>query len=141
MLDVCRGVRPPFDPSRVVAEFAKLLKAYRCHSVTGDRYAGEWVREQFSKVGIDYRHSEMSKSELYLEALPLFTTGAVDLLDYQPLTTELMQLERRTARSGRDSVDHPPQGHDDHANSCCGCLALLSSAASQRIILVELEGY
>src|SRR5437867_2159767 len=76
VLDVCRGMRPPFDPSAVVKEFCNLLKQYRCFSVVGDRYAGEWVREQFSQQGITYQHSERSKSELYLEALPLFTTGA-----------------------------------------------------------------
>ena len=74
--------------------------------MTGDRYAGEWVVEAFAKHHVHYRHSER-KSELYLESLPLFAQGAVDLLDYQPLTMELMQLERRTARAAK-SVDHPP---------------------------------
>ena len=141
ILDVIRGVRPPFDPSAVVQEYAALLKSYRCYTVTGDRYAGEWVREQFSQHGINYRHSEQSKSELYLEALPMFTTGAVDLLDYQPLAIELMQLERRTARSGKDSVDHPPGGHDDLANSACGCLTLLATKTRQRFTTAKLIGW
>jgi hypothetical protein len=141
VLDVLRGIKPPFDPSAVVKEFCYVLKSYRVSSVTGDRYAGEWVREQFSQHGVTYRHSERSKSELYLEALPLFTTGAVDLLDYQPLTVELMQLERRTARSGRDSVDHPPQGRDDHANAACGCLALLAALSRNQVYVVRIEGF
>jgi hypothetical protein len=124
VLDLCRGIRPPFDPSLVVREYATLLKTYRCYTVTGDRYAGEWVRESFSKCGITYRHSELTKSEIYLEALPLFTQGSVDLLDDQRLILELMQLERRTRSSGRDNVDHPPGGHDDHANAACGALVL-----------------
>lgn len=131
VLDVCRGVKPPFDPSQVVAEFAALLKAYRCFSVVGDRYAGEWVVEAFRKAGIHYRHSDLTKSELYLECLPLFAQGAVDLLDAPPLQMQLQQLERRTSRSGRDSVDHPPGGHDDHANACCGVLALLAAQSRQ----------
>lgn len=131
VLDVCRGVKPPFSPESVVKEYAVLLKSYGCHSVVGDRYSGEWVREAFSKEGIYYRHSDLTKSELYLEALPLFTQGCVDLLDVPALTTELSQLERRTTRSGKDSVDHPPQGRDDFANSCCGCLALLASTQAQ----------
>lgn len=141
ILDVCRGVKPPFDPSRVVAEFAALLKAYRCYSVVGDRYSGAWVIEVFSKAGIDYRHSGLTKSELYLECVPLFSQGSVDLLDTQPLTVELMQLERRTARSGRDSVDHSHQGHDDLANACCGVLALLASAAQNRPCEIRIEGF
>lgn len=127
VLDVCRGIKPPFSPESVVKEYAALLKSYRCSSVTGDRYSGEWVREAFSKEGIHYRHSELTKSDCYLESLPVFSQGVVDLLDVPTLTTELMQLERRTSRSGKDSVDHPPQGRDDHANACCGVLALLAS--------------
>ena len=64
VLDVCRGIRPPFDPSQVVKEFCATLKAYRCYEVTGDRYSGEWVVEAFSKHGITYQHSELTKSEL-----------------------------------------------------------------------------
>jgi len=33
-------------------------------------------------------------------------------------------LERRTVRGGRDSIDHPPNTHDDLANAIaglCGC--------------------
>ncbi len=127
VLDVCRGIKPPFSPESVVKEYAALLKSYRCSSVVGDRYSGEWVVEAFSKEGIHYRHSELTKSECYLESLPVFSQGVVDLLDVPVLTTELMQLERRTSRSGKDSVDHPPQGRDDHANACCGVLAMLAS--------------
>ncbi|MGQ0555962.1 MAG: hypothetical protein ACT4PN_08480, partial [Nitrospiraceae bacterium] len=127
IVDAIRGVKPPFSPEAVVKEYAALLKSYRLSSVVGDRYSGEWVREAFSKEGVYYKHSDLSKSELYLESLPLFTTGLVDLLDHQPLILELQQLERRTSRSGRDSVDHPPQGRDDHANAACGVLAMLAS--------------
>jgi hypothetical protein len=74
-------------------------------------------------------------------ALPLFAQGVVDLLDVKQLTLELMGLERRTARSGKDSVDHPPQGHDDHANACCGCLALLASAESMQAHMVRIVGF
>lgn len=128
-LDVCRGRRPPFSPEAVVIEFAALLKSYGLHVITGDRYAGQWVVEAFNKHGITYRHAEKSKSEIYLEAEPLFAQGAARLLDNRQLLTELRQLERRTARSGKDSVDHPPRGHDDLANAACGALWLASQSA------------
>ena len=35
---------------------------------------------------------------------------------------QLVGLERRTARSGRDTVDHTPGGHDDLANVVAGVL-------------------
>jgi hypothetical protein len=140
VLDLIRGVTPPFDPSVVVKEFAQVLRSYRCTSVTGDRYAGQWVVEAFARHGITYWHSDLSKSEVYLEALPLFTTQAVDLLDYQPLLIELQQLERRTAKSGRDSVDHPPHGHDDYANAACGALVLSAQQAKHALHMVRLTG-
>lgn len=127
VVDVVRGIKPPFDPSSVVKEFCALLKQYRLSSVVGDKYSGQWVMEAFRKEGVTYKHAEFTKSELYLESLPLFSQGVVDLLDSQPLTVELMQLERRTARSGRDSIDHPPGGRDDLANACCGALTLLAT--------------
>ncbi len=135
VLDLCRGRRPPFDPSAVVADFVALLKAYRCNSVTGDRYAGQWVVEAFAKHGITYKHSTLSKSEIYLEAEPLFAQGAVQLLDNRALLTELRQLERRAGGSGRDRVDHPPGGHDDLANSACGALRL----AAKTDVLIDVD--
>jgi hypothetical protein len=141
VLDVLRGMKPPFNPSSVVQEFAALLKSYRVYSVAGDRYAGEWVREQFAKQGISYRPSEHNKSELYLEALPQFSQGTVSLLDHQPLRVELMQLERRTSRSGKDSVDHPPGGRDDHANAVCGCITLLTTKARGGAAMAKMTGW
>ena len=41
--------------------------------LTGDRYAGEWPREQFRKHGIAYEISEKPKSDLYQSLLPLIT--------------------------------------------------------------------
>jgi hypothetical protein len=131
VLDVTRAVRPPFNPSTVVAEYAKLLKTYGVYRVTGDRYAAQWVVEAFLKEGIGYEHSERSASEIYLEALPMFAQGAIRLLDNRALLTELRQLERRTARAGKDSVDHPPSGHDDLANSACGALVAAAFGAGR----------
>jgi hypothetical protein len=50
VVDCLRAWTPPFNPSGVVAEAAALLKTYRCSTVTGDRYAGEWPREAFRGV-------------------------------------------------------------------------------------------
>jgi hypothetical protein len=54
VVDALREARPPFSPETVANEFARLLKSYRIKKITGDRYAGEWPREQFSKFGIRY---------------------------------------------------------------------------------------
>jgi hypothetical protein len=47
VLDVIREHRPPFSPEAVVAEYASVVRRYRCSQCFGDRYAGEWVAEQF----------------------------------------------------------------------------------------------
>src|SRR6478735_867284 len=44
---------------------------------------------------------------------------------------ELGNLERRTARGGRDSIDHPPGGKDDLANAAAGALVYVTSARNQ----------
>ncbi len=68
--------------------------------------------------------STLSKSEIYLDALPLFTSGAIELLDLPQLRTQLLLLERRVHAGGRGaSVDHPRGARDDLANSCAGALS------------------
>jgi hypothetical protein len=52
------------------------------------------------------------------------------------LVSQLVALERRTARSGKDSVDHYG-GHDDAANAAAGALVLVA-AGSGVLGLVEL---
>ena len=130
VLDCVREVRPPFSPESVVEEFCALLKSYRVGTVTGDRYAGEWPREQFRKRGVTYEPSAKSKSELYLELLPLLNAGRLQLLEVPRLVPQLTGLERRTSRSGRDSVDHGPGGHDDLVNAVAGVLVDVAAPAA-----------
>jgi hypothetical protein len=129
VLDCIGERKAPFAPDSVVQEFAALLQSYGVQTVTGDRYAGEWPRERFQVHGIRYLPAEMNRSELYLNFLPLVNSGRVDLLDNERMVLQFCALERRTARSGKDSVDHPPGGHDDIANAVAGVFSLLSQPA------------
>ena len=122
ILDVIRERKPPLSPEAVVEEFATLIKSYRCSRVYGDRYAGEWPREQFQKRGIFYEPADRSKSEIYVDLLPLINSRAIDLLDHDRLVMQLTSLERRTSRAGKDSIDHAPGAHDDVANAVAGAL-------------------
>ena len=137
VLDLVREVRPPFSPESVVGQFAADLKRYRVSTVVGDAYAGEWPREQFRKLRIEYKVSEMNRSELYLELLPSLTSGTVELLDHPRLVQQLCSLERRTARSGKDSVDHPPGAHDDVANACAGAIVLALPTTQGTLGVIE----
>lgn len=114
---------PPFSPEATVEEFALVLKSYRVGVVVGDRWGGEWPREAFRKNNIRYDLAEMSKSEIYQAALPRLNSKTVRLLDIARLKSQLCNLERRTSRGSRDSIDHPPGEHDDVANAVCGVIA------------------
>jgi hypothetical protein len=61
--------------------------------------------------------------------LPLLNSGRIQLLDNRRLITQLHGLERRTARGGKDSIDHGPGRFDDLANSVAGALVLADGKA------------
>jgi hypothetical protein len=126
ILDAIRERRPPFSPEAVVADFAGLLKSYRITKIASDRYAGEWPRERLRDHGITYDPADKPKSDLYRDLLPAINSRTVDLLDSDRLLNQLVGLERRTARGGRDSIDHAPGGHDDLANAVAGVVAMLA---------------
>jgi hypothetical protein len=132
ILDVIREVRAPFKPSDVVAEFAALMAQYRLKEVVGDRYAGAWPADAFFEHNVTYRAAERPKSDIYREFLPLLNGGLVELLDHPRLISQLCALERRTARGGRDTIDHQPGGHDDVANAVAGVLLDLSGGDAPR---------
>jgi hypothetical protein len=120
IIDATREVKPPFSPEAVIDGFAILLKTYRISTVHGDRYAGEFPRELFRKRSITYLCAEKSKSDLYRDFLPLLNSGRIVLPKSDRLVNQLTGLERRVARSGKDSIDHGPGSHDDLANSVAG---------------------
>jgi hypothetical protein len=74
------------------------------------------------KHGVAYEPAEQNKSQIYGELLPLLNSGRIELLDHTRLAAQLCNLERRTSRGGRDSIDHPPHAHDDLANAASGAL-------------------
>jgi Phage Terminase len=127
--DAVRGCHG--DPQVATAEFVELAKQYHCSTIVGDNYGADWAANAFREAGCEYRRSKLVRSELYLEGLPLFTRGLVNIADHPQLVRELRLLERRTARSGRDSVDHGVGGSDDHANALFGALHLAASAAAR----------
>ena len=87
-----------------------------------------WVRSQaLAKYGIACEQSAAPKSDLYGEMLPLINSRSVALLDNQRLVSQLVGLERRVSRGGRDSIDHGPSGHDDVANAVAGVFSMLAS--------------
>ena len=134
MLDCLVEVNPPFNPDVATAQVSHALKAYRCHTTVGDKYAAQWVVQAFRKCGINYQYSDRDRSSIYLDALPLFTTGRARLLDNKRLVHQFASLERRTSPIGKDRVDHGPSGVDDACNSAAGAMVL---ATSRRPMIVS----
>ncbi|GEK72947.1 MULTISPECIES: hypothetical protein [Halomonas] len=132
VIDVVRGQRG--TPAQIVAEYAELFKAYGVRKIVSDRFAGTWPADEFKKHGIECEQSASPKSQLYADALSRFNSGQVELPPDDKLVTQLCNLERRTSRGGRDSIDHPAGQHDDRANAVCG---LLDVARGRRYVPIS----
>ena len=118
--DAVREARPPFSPEAVVDVFAALCKLYRITKITGDHFGGEFVKEPFRRHGLSYEIAKQPKSNLYRDLLPLLNSGRIMLPKHDRLVSQIVGLERRVSRSGKDSIDHAPHGHDDLANAVAG---------------------
>ena len=121
-LDCLIEIRAPFNPDVATAQVAEAFQQYGCRSTVADKYAAQWVVQAFAKNGIELKHSERDRSAIYLDVLPLFTTGRVRLLDHPRLIGQFASLERRTSPAGKDRVDHGPGGMDDACNSAASAL-------------------
>jgi hypothetical protein len=127
VLDWVHERRAPFNPTEATAEIAAALHQYRITEIIGDRYAAAWVTDAFARHGVTLRHSERDRSIIYLECLPLFTSGRARLLDHAKTVSQFAALERRTMPGGRDRIDHPQRGADDVANAVAGALVAVSA--------------
>jgi hypothetical protein len=123
--DLIRERRPPFSPESVVDEFSNTMREYHITRVTGDHYAGEWPRERFKMRGITYDVSKVRKSDIYLSFVPIVNAARCEMIDESRQKYQLLSLERRIARGGHESVDHPRGGHDDCANVVAGVMTVM----------------
>jgi hypothetical protein len=113
----------PFNPEEIVDEACKVLAAYGINEAWGDKYAGEWPRSRFAHHKVRYHKTDQTKSDIYLNALPIINGRKVELLDHERTRRQIQRLDRFTHRGGKDVIDHRPGEHDDLANSCLGaCL-------------------
>lgn len=131
VLDCIVERRAPFDPLRVAAEFAIVLRNYRLREVQSDHYAAGFVIGAFAAAGITARHSLLDTSSTYNEVLGLFSSGRAALLDNPRMIQQLASIERKTG-TARDKYDHPVGQHDDLAAACCGSLVL--AAVRPRVV-------
>lgn len=114
------------NPASITEEYAGVLKRYGITRITGDRYAGEWVSNEFRRHGISYIFADKNRSEIYLDCLAMLNAGQIELTPNEKVIRQFQNLERRTSRAGKDVIDHPPNLHDDLANSVAGLAVLLN---------------
>jgi hypothetical protein len=145
VVDALYERRAPFDSDTAIDDVAGLLRSYNVSAVRGDDYGADLTVAAFRRRGIVYRslrlndaegrQGRLNRSEIYLNAVGLFTAGRVRLPDNSRLVHQLINLERRASRSsGHDTVDHPAGGHDDLANAACGCLVALAGKGTPFIL-------
>ena len=141
IVDCIREIVAPFDPESAADEFVRLFRSYGIGKTNGDRYAAAWCSQAFEKRKIEYRHSELPKSGLYLNLLPHLNGKTIRLLDHPRSINQICSLERRTSRGGKDSVDHPPQTHDDIANAIGGLAYVVINQREQEWASTAVYGY
>jgi hypothetical protein len=124
LLDCLVEVKAPFNPDEATLQIAATLKSYGISATLADRYAAQWVVAAFGRNDIKLEHSKRDRSQIYLDCLPLFTSGRARLLDDTRLVSQFSQLERRTFSTGKDRVDHGRHGHDDLCNAAAGAMVL-----------------
>jgi len=133
VIDLVKEVQPPFMTNVVAAEFAETMRRYGISRATSDRVGLGWVSQAFYEEGIALQYSPWTKSEIYLGALPLLGNGSIHLLDNHRLKSQILNLERRVARGGHESVDHPMGSfHDDLANVALGVAVGIHSLGGWR---------
>ncbi len=137
VLDLIYEKRPPFNPTETVKDVSNLFKEFGITEVTADRYAVGFVIDAFKANGITYVASELDRSQIYLESLPLFTAGRVRLLDNKRMRAQFAALERRTFSTGKDRVNHPEGGHDDLCNAAAGVLVNVRARKQPLVISPE----
>jgi hypothetical protein len=126
VLDALLEVPAPFNPEAACFKVAALLKGYGLNATCGDDHAKGWVLAALGRYGVCFesRPSEMTRSALYSETLPKFSSHQVRLLDHKKLISQYAALERRLLPTGHERIDHPNRSghHDDLANACAGAL-------------------
>jgi hypothetical protein len=141
ILDYLYERRPPFSPADIVAEVCVALGVYGLATCTGDQYAQGFVMDAFASHGVNYKHRDPAQAAGYLTTsdnfawlVPILNSGRCRLLDNKRLAAQLCALERRVSKvGGKDSINHPPGGHDDCAASVAGLMVRLIGTRDYQI--------
>jgi hypothetical protein len=112
-----------------------MFHQYNIYGIFGDRFAGLFSIEAFSRHNITYEPSKLTRSDLYQSSIPLFTSGRVRLLVNEKLVHQFAGLRRKVQPGGREEINHQANAHDDLSNAAAGAIvnALQAESESMRI--------
>jgi hypothetical protein len=142
VIDFIYEKQPPFDPLAVVAEICGALQAWGITEVMGDQ-AGKPLITAFARGGIKYRCTPISTSEVYMHALPAWTSGSVCLFDgVERVVRQLVGLRRKLGQAGREIIDHAKSvhAHDDLAVCICGVIYQATPIEFNAVDIASLQG-
>lgn len=120
IIDRQEEFKAPFSPSEVVSQICEIIKQYGIYEVTGDRYGGEWPRENFKSHKIIYKVSDLDKNEIFLRFQAYVKSKEVELLESERAKVQAQSIQRKTASGGRETFIHGLAG-DDLINAIAGC--------------------
>jgi hypothetical protein len=108
----------------------RILKDYNISQVTGD--AAGWALSEFARHRIPYFPAK-TKSELYLNVLPMLVSGRLRLLDNAKLRRQFSALERTVRAGGAERIEEPLRSgsHDDLANVVAGAAVVMAEILSR----------
>jgi hypothetical protein len=128
VIDTVHEIHAPFRADAAVATLADFFHRYNVTTITTDKYARDWVVSMFASVRIHVEQIAPTKSQLFLDALPLFKSQKIMLPDIARIRQQFLTLERRTNKTG-EYVEKAPGSFDDLANAVVGAVSLLAKRA------------
>jgi hypothetical protein len=141
VVDWVYEAKPPFDPLFVIADLCSKLQQWNITEVTGDQYGKPYI-SAFARCGVRYKLASLTTSEVFLHALPSWTSGSVLLYDGLDDTVirQLIGL-RRTYTNGREKIEHGKKnGHDDLAVAVCGGIWLTTPVEFNAVSIENISG-
>ena len=95
------------------------------------------MKESFARHSITLEPAEKTTSDFFLELLPMINSGLCRMVQNDRLINQLLSLERRTSRTGKDNVGHPQGGnfHDDLATSVA--ISLVSAKSRMPMVISD----
>jgi hypothetical protein len=85
-------------PDDALAQIIGICKEYRVKEIQGDKYNSGWIERDLEEF--EFSICPLSKSDLFLNLLPLVNNSKIRLPDDPVMLSQLKYLERKRGRHG-----------------------------------------